>query len=61
MADSHSNSIRSERAGSSLVLESAEVILSPYVLELRVALEGVNDTLSFDGVGALNVIMVREE
>lgn len=59
--NSHCDSVRSKSASSSLVLEPAVVILRPNVLKLGVVLEGVNNALAFDGVSALNVVVVREE
>lgn len=57
----HCDAIRGEGAGGRLILESAEEVLGPDIVELGVVLERVHDTLALDGVGALEVEVVGEE
>lgn len=57
----HSDAVGGEAAGGGLVLEPAEVVLGADVLELGVALEGVDDARTLDGAGALHVVVVGEE
>lgn len=59
--NSHSDSVRREAPSGSFVLKTTIVVLGGHILELGVVLEGVNDTLSFNGVCALDVVMVRQE
>lgn len=57
----HCYTVRGEATSGGLVLEAAEVILSANILQLGVIFERVNGALSLDGVGALLVVVVREE
>lgn len=57
----HDYTIRDEAPRGGLVLEAAEEVLDTNVLQLGVVLEGVNSALPLDGVGALNVVVVRKE
>lgn len=57
----HSNTIGSESTGGSLVFKTAEIVLGPHIFELGVVLEGVYNALSFNGVCALDVVVVRKE
>lgn len=57
----HGNSIGIEGSGRGIVLESAKEVFITNSVELGVALEAVDRTLSFYGVGALYIIVVGEE
>ena len=59
--DSHSNSIRIEGAGGGIVLKTTEEIVVSDSIELRVALEAVERTSSFNCVGALKIEVIGEE
>lgn len=57
----HGNSIGIEGSGTGIVLESAKEVFITNCVELGVALEAVDRTLGFYGVGALNIIVIGEE
>jgi hypothetical protein len=57
----HCNAVRGEGPGCRLVLEPAEEVLGSATVDLDVVLEGVDDALALDGVGALQVEVVGEE
>lgn len=57
--DSHT--VRVERARGGVVVEAAEEVLRPDVVELGVLLEGVHDARFLDCVGALGVQVIGEE
>jgi hypothetical protein len=57
----HCDTVRGEGARGRFVLEPAEEVLGPDIVELGVVLEGVDDALALNGVGALQVEVVGEE
>lgn len=57
----HSDTVRIESSGWGIILETTEEVVVPNSVELGIALEGVHRTLSLDGVGALNVVVIGEK
>lgn len=57
----HSNTVRGESSGGSLVFKAAEEVISTNIFKLCIVLEGVDGALAFNGVGTLDVIVVRKE